>query len=274
MNLMFQPLLFWAAIPAVALSFWLLRAADAPRSVQILQIGALAVAAAIYAAITYVRRRRSVTAPQWLALPLALSLFMPLVAASPGEPARWLVLGGARLYIAPIVLPLIVLLLAAPPRASIVGAVSVAAAVVALVLQPDAPQLTAFALALLVVPATHDGPLAVRLVLCAALLIAAVVGWRAPDPLAPVRYVEGVFDIAAETSLLVFVAAVAAAVLPVAALTWVAHVRRSRGPFAVAVYLGSLFALAPFQVTPVPLLGFGSGPVLGYFLVAGILMHR
>ena len=37
----------------------------------------------------------------------------------------------------------------------------------------------------------------------------------------------------------------------------------------MALYWATVFALAPRQVTPVPWLGFGAGPILGYFLVAG-----
>ncbi len=92
--------------------------------------------------------------------------------------------------------------------------------------------------------------------------------WRAPDPLAPVRYVEGAFVLAAEASPFALLAALIFAALPVTAFVWVARVTGSSGTCAVAVYYASLFALAPLQATPVPLLGFGAGPILGYCLVA------
>jgi hypothetical protein len=66
-------------------------------------------------------------------------------------------------------------------------------------------------------------------------------------------------------------AAVVFAALPVLGLVWFALSTRCRAPLAIAAYYTTLFALAPLQVTPVPLLGFGSGPILGYFLVASIL---
>lgn len=265
---------FWAAMPAVTLGLWLLCLADAPRSAQTMQVAVLAVAVLVHAATVWVRGRWSVSAPRWMALPLALSLFIPVMVAAPGEPARWLVLGSARLYLAPLVLPPLVLLLAASGHALARYVATATAATAALVLQPDAPQMTAFALALLVVLAADDGARSTRLVLFAVLLSGAIVGWRAPDPLTPVRYVEGVFSVAAATSPWVLAAATASAVLPVATLAWVAHRLRSRGTCAVAVYFGALFALAPWQVTPVPLLGFGSGPILGYFFVAGIVSPR
>ena len=261
-------MLFWAAAPALVLSIWLLRIAEAPRAVQTLQVGVASVAAAVFVVLVRIRRVRRAGDSQWLALALALSLFIPLLADSQGGPERWLVLGSARLYVAPVVLPLALFLLGAPLRAPAIYAASVAAAAIALVLQPDASQLSAFALAMLVLLAASSSHLLLRLALLAVLLCCAVVAWRAPDPLAPVRYVEGVFNLAAQVSPLALLAALISAALPVIAFVWVARVTRSSGTFAVAVYYASLFALAPLQATPVPLLGFGTAPILGYFLVA------
>ncbi len=264
-------LLLWAAAPALVLSVWLLHIAEAPRSMQTLQVVVASVAAAVF--VLLVSRRR-VTLPgntQWSALALAVSLLIPLLADAREGPARWLVLGSVRLYVAPIVLPLALLLLGAPLRAPAIYAASVAMVATALVLQPDAAQMSAFALAMLVVLATSRAHLLLRWALVAVLLCGTVVVWRTPDPLAPVRYVEGVFTLAADISTLALLAAVIAAALPVAAFVWVARVTRSSGTFAVAVYYASLFALSPLQVTPVPLLGFGAGPILGYFLVAGAI---
>jgi hypothetical protein len=145
-------------------------------------------------------------------------------------------------------------LLGAPLRVPAIYAASVAAAATALVLQPDASQLTAFALAMLVLLAAPSSHLLRRLALSAVLLCCTAVAWRAPDPLVPVRYVEGVLNLAAEVSPFALLAALISAALPVIAFVWVARATRSRGTFAVAVYYASLFALAPLQATPVPLL--------------------
>ena len=265
-------LLFWAALPAVALSLWFLHIAEAPRSAQTLQVVVTAVAAAIFVTLVSTRRIRLPVGIQWLALSLALSLFIPVLANAQNGPDRWLVLGGARLYVAPVVLPAALLLLGAPLiRAPGIHAASVIAASVALVLQPDASQISAFAMGMLALLVASSFQLRLRLALLAVLLSCTVIAWRIPDPLAPVRYVEGVFSLAAEVSPLTLVAALASTTFPLMALAWTAWRMRSSGIFAVAVYYASLYALAPLQVTPVPLLGFGAGPILGYFLVAGIV---
>ena len=264
-------LLYWAAFPAVTLSIWLLRVNQAPGSTLLLQVVAVTVASLVF--IVLVRRRCSKLSgeTEWLALGLALSLFLPLLTNTPNGPARWLLLGSVRLYVAPVVLPAALFLLGAPMiRVPSLYAASVTAGAVALVLQPDASQVSALTLGMLalVMSRTHFW---LRFALLAILLASAAVAWHVPDPLIPVRHVEGVFGLAADVSSFALVAALASATLPVAALTWTAWRTRSGGIFAVAAYYAALFAQAPLLITPVPLLGSGAGPILGYFLVAGLI---
>jgi hypothetical protein len=265
-------LLFWSAAPAIAFSIWLLCITNAPRSAQVLQVAAAAMGSAIFVILVRTSRKGLSGSIHWVPLVLALSLFIPLLASGHGNPERWLVLGSVRLYVAPVVLPIFLLLLgASTARAPGLYAVSVAGAAIALVLQPDASQMSALALAMLVLLIAPGAHLALRLALLVVLLLCAVAAWRIPDTLAPVRHVEGVFSLAAEVSPFALIAALAFAALPVAALLWSAWLTRSIGTFAVAVYYAALFAQAPLQVTPVPLLGFGAGPILGYFLVASLV---
>lgn len=269
-----QYMLCWAAAPAVALSVWLLHVAEAPRSALTLQVVAAGVGMAACVGLMRMRRVRRSVDTQWVALVLTLSLFVPLVAGSGGGAERWVVLGSVRLYVAPVVLPVALLLLGAPLRVTAIDAASVTAAAIALVLQPDASQLSAFALAMLVpLSAWKPHPL-LRVALAAVLLCCAVVAWRTPESLAPVRYVEGVFNLAAEVSPFALLAALVFAALPVIGFMGAARATRSSGVLAVATYYASLLALAPLQLTPVPLLGFGAGPILGYFLVAGAISRE
>lgn len=204
-------------------------------------------------------------------MPLTLSLLVPFLTDTQSGPERWLLLGSVRLYVAPVVLPAALFLLGAPLiRAPSLYAASVTAGAVALVLQPDASQMSAFALGMLALVVSRT-QFMLRFALLAVLLSCTAVAWHIPDPLMPVRHVEGAFGLAAEVSSFALVAALASATLPVAALIWAAWLTRSSGTFAVAVYYAALFAQAPLQVTPVPLLGFGAGTILGYFLVAGMV---
>ena len=263
-----------AAVPAIGVSIWLLHVAQAPRSLLIQQIAVIIVGAVIVGILLRICRRASSLGQPWLVLALTTSLFLPLLVSSQHSPKRWLSLGVGRLYVGPTILPLLVFLLGTQIRSTAICAICPIAAAIALVLQPDAAQLTAFSLAmlfvLLLVPSI---PRRVGLAVSAALVCFAILAWRISDPLTPVRYVESVFHLAAEMSVFSLILAIISAALPVIALIWIARAAASNAILAVAFYYACLFAMAPLQVTPVPLLGFGAGPIFGYVLVAGAISH-
>lgn len=258
-------MLVWTAVPILLVSFCLLYIGSAPRSAQIVQFLAVLMGMALFAAVALRPRRQVTGGSRWLALALALSLLLPLL-DGPGGPSRWLAVGGVRIYLAPVVLPLLLCVLGAKGLAPSVYGIAVAVASLALVLQPDAAQLSALAVGLAVLSLAFGVP---RAAVFGLSLVGAVVAWRLPDPLQPVAHVEGIFELAAEVSVLALLAALLAAILLVAGLAWTALRLRSLAVGAVAAYYTVLYALAPLQLTPVPLLGFGAGPILGYFLAAG-----
>ncbi len=182
----------------------------------------------------------------------AVLVALPLLLPSAG-PHRWLGAGGFRLYMASVLLPGTVLLL---PQARKGWAVLLVIAA-ALAAQPDASQATAFALAGLVV--LRRAPLSVlaHVGVGVALAGAATIAWLRPDPLEPVSYVEGVLVLAQQVGPLALFFALVALALPVAMLLRV-------GQVAVAVYYVAIVFFAYRQLTPMPLLGFGVGPILGY----------
>lgn len=140
-----------------------------------------------------------------------------------------------------------------------------------LLLQPDAAQATAFAGAvftLLIVKKQRASA-----AWAAALVIAALAAWTwtRVDPLSPVPYVEGMVGLARQSGPAWLVAAIAALavlplpffVLPLSANSAVAR--------ALGVYL-CICILAPFfGHFPVPLIGFGLSPIVGYFVALGFL---
>ncbi len=212
-------------------------------------------------------------------LAIAVVLFWPTLTGSSTSVHRWLNLFGFRLYVAPVVLPLLLLLwhqaLSRRPPLPALAILCALLVGMALLVQPDAAQATALAIASIPILGFSSCNLPVRLFLMALLLLAALAAWQTPDLLHPVPYVEGVFHAAGSFSPWALPAAVVAALLPVGALTWLARRQASAGIFGVALYFATLYLLAPLQTTPVPLLGFGAGPILGYFvMVAHIARHN
>src|SRR4051812_27346199 len=98
--------LHWAAVPALILSVLLLSTDGTPRSALIQQVIVAIFAAGASVIAVRVRRASPPSAGHWLALTLAACLFLPLLFAAEAGPHRWVPLGTARLYVAPVVLPL------------------------------------------------------------------------------------------------------------------------------------------------------------------------
>ncbi len=271
-------LLLIAAGPALLASLLLMAIADAARPL-LMQQGAVAVIGAV-ALLILLRLRKTkifLRAPYKILFAMAACLFVPLAFGLPGNPHRWLVIGGVRLYVVAVVVPAFLFIwqhASASENASQPACV-VAAMLVALSLyvQPDAAQLSAFVLAAVPILAVSNLARTYKVIAFATLVITAFAGWYLPDPLSPVCYVEGVFDVARDFARAALLTAIIAACLPVLALAWLAFVRRSVGLQSVAIYFATLYALAPLQVTPVPLLGFGASPILGYFLVSFLAEH-
>ena len=140
-----------------------------------------------------------------------------------------------------------------------------------LLLQPDAAQATAFGAAVftLLMANKQRG----RAAWIAALVIAALAGWTwtQRDPLPPVPYVEGIIGLARQSGPVWLVASMAAlAVLP---LPFFLGPSGSHPAFvrALGVYWAVCILAPLFGHFPVPLVGFGLSPIVGYFVALGSL---
>lgn len=271
-------LLVLAATPALLASLLLMHFAGASRGLLLQQAVVALVGAACLQLAASPRQVKAIqSSGHWLLFALAAILLATLAFGESTSPHRWVVLGSVRLYVAAIVLPAFLLIWHQlnKSRSARGPTYTIAAVLVGLALltQPDAAQLSAFSLAALPILGVSTLARIYKIIVAAALLVAAAFCWGQPDPLAPVRYVEGVFFLASEISVLALIFAVLAAALPVVALAWLARSWRSVGLMSVAIYYATLYGLSPLQITPVPLLGFGASPILGYFLVSTLALR-
>lgn len=261
-----SPVLLLAPVPALLGSLLVMEQTQAGRTLQGLQ--ALLFLAAMALAFGAARRR-----PRGPALPLGVmglalaALLLPLALKQGSLPSRWIPLGGLKLYAASAVLPAALFAFAhalrvgAPARTPLLLALGLA---LALALQPDAPQATAFALSAgtaLLAAELHPRTLAAALLGLAACAALARLG---RDPLLPVPWVEGVLEVARGAGWVPLGLAVfALACLPAGLSVW-AHRTGQAPAFAVAVYYAVIIGFGAAQRTPMPLMGFGAGPILGY----------
>jgi len=190
---------------------------------------------------------------------------------------RWIGAGPVTLNAALLTLPALVVALAilAPSRRWFWALAALTHLL--LIAQPDASQAMAFAAAMAVVAWRLDWALRRKIVLVILFATGAALAWTRADPLAPVAEVEGVLGLAGALSPALAFACLAAlfgtAVWPILATRRAAASTVTAG-LALTAYL-LVTALTPFSgAFPVPLVGVGLSPVLGWWLGVGLLASR
>lgn len=286
--------LFVAALPAIGGSLLVMQAAGASRALLIQQVvvSAMAVLCGWLLARQGVAARatasstRSIARRAIVCALLLVALALPMLLSATAPPHRWITVAGLRLYMSALVLPTAVLLLsdawlealatasmppgAAAPVPGVVVATTTIMMGVVVAAHPDASQVTALAGAMTVVLLRSWRRSLLTLVAIAALWTCSLFAWQQPDPLLPVPYVEGVLDVAASAGRVAWLAALVSVALPPIVLAWRASTTGRRALLAPAVYYVIIAMMAWRQLTPMPLLGFGASPILGYFLMAGL----
>ncbi len=198
--------------------------------------------------------------------------------ANPGQMGvhRWLDLGPIHANVAALLLPAFVVAMAAGPvRDARWIWLAYAVCAVTLILQPDASQATAFAAAILIIVVRPPMARVAGIGIVALVSSGAVVAWLRPDPLTPVAEVEGVIGLAYAHSPLIAVVAVVAlggatlAPVMIAVRPEPSVVRAAALALAVYLVLSTLTPL--FGAFPVPLVGIGMGPIIGFWLGVGLL---
>lgn len=205
-------------------------------------------------------------------LALLIGLFSPGVSGV----HRWIALGPLHWNVAFLCLPAATVAFAAFARngsrwtwwaAPVIQAV--------LCLQPDASQATAFAAAgiagLLAARSRGRSPFAAGL----SLALAAVFAWTRPDPLAPLPEVEGIIRLASAQSTAMAALCIASLAAVTASPLFARNLAcADAGPPALALFVYFLTSsLMPlFSAFPVPLVGMGMSPILGFWLGISALM--
>ena len=186
---------------------------------------------------------------------------------------RWLRLGPIRLHAGALVLPVVLATLAGLERAGRrhVSTLLAIATALLLALQPDAAQATAFAAGavVLLLPRNRvEGRAWIRLV---PLLALAGLSWLRRDPLAPVPHVEGIVGLAMELGTGWGAAAVASLLLLPVPFFAAREQGEGRAGLAIGTYVVVTILAPAVAHFPVPVLGQGASPIIGYFAALGLL---
>jgi hypothetical protein len=258
-------------VPALIVGALVMRQHDVPSSRWALNLIGGVISAAICA--LFLARSRAAMSKAAAAIGACLALVALTATFAMGASMgvhRWILLGPLTVHAGAICLPVLIVALGSLDAlggkirwVSLFLAISVT---VLLWLQPDAAQATAFAGAAftLLIATSQRGVVPWAGFLVIAVLAAGT--WMRPDPLPPVAYVEGIVGLARQSGsiwMIVSLAALAVLPLPFFLSRFPDHSAVAR---ALGVYL-CICILAPFFGNfPVPLLGFGLSPIVGYFV--------
>ena len=193
---------------------------------------------------------------------------------------RWISAGPLELHAAFIALPVLLMVLCAIRRAESDGrerwAFPFGGVIAAglLLLQPDASQASAFAIATVLILLERGRANPTSWATGAVVVGAAALTWSRPDTLDAVPHVEGIIHLAANLGAgWAIASAVALALLPLSFLALAGGGQRPEG-LALAAYFGIACVMPLVGPYPVPILGFGLSPLLGYFLALGWIIVK
>ena len=265
-----------ASVPALALGVLVMRASDVPVAVWGQNVAAWAVGALLCLGVW--RARTSSSPALWAEIAALLTvgaLAATLLAPGMDGVHRWVRLGPIGLHMAALLLPLVLLALErlARTRGWWIASLLAVGVALALLLQPDAAQATAFAIASSILLLPDAGRSAPRWIALLSLPFVAGLSWLRKDPLSPVPHVEGIVGLAGNLWIGWAVAAIISLLLLPAPFFLAGKGAGRREGVALGAYV-SITILAAFVGTfPVPVMGYGVSPIFGYLVGLGIFLR-
>jgi len=184
---------------------------------------------------------------------------------------RWIKLGIINVNIAMIVLPITLvasynLLIKKRVKYALIFIVSIA---ILLVLQPDASQLMGFSIPIIII--LFDKKINInsilRYVVSLILILLMILSWIFLDKLAPVSYVEGILGLLNNVSPILMVMGVISLILIPLPFIFFPPKEFRRLSIGIGLYYSLIMLSAIFGNFPVPFMGYGISPIIGYWIV-------
>ncbi|MBE5988198.1 MAG: hypothetical protein E7250_10750 [Paenibacillaceae bacterium] len=260
---------FTLTIPSIAIGVLAMYQNHVPFAIWGQNIGCLILMSVI--SFLLITHKSNITGNRYnqLLLPAAIcALVLPFVNQGMEGVHRWISIGAVKLNVAMIVLPMILLELYKVLKIRGLTYAGVSAFIILLVLffQPDASQLTGFAIPVMIMLSLNTRSKKIRFLITGVSVLFIVLSWIRLDHLPPVNYVERILVMVADMGWIWFVSGVISlAILPAPFLLLppknAVSVSRYIGCYYIVILLSTLFGNFP-----VPLMGYGISPIVGYYL--------
>ena len=271
-----SPLYPLASVPALVLGVLVMRATDVPASVWGQNVAAWMVGALLCLGIWRTRAARP--SPTWADLAALLTvgaLVATLLAPGVDGVHRWVRLGPVSIHTSALLLPLLLVALERIERARgwWIASLLAVGVVLVLYLQPDAAQATAFAGAAVILLLPGAGRGAARRIALVSLPVVAGLTWLRGDPLAPVAHVEEIVGLAGSLGMGWAAAAVVSLLLLPVPFLLAGRGAGGRAGLALGAYMGITILATFVGHFPVPVMGYGMSPILGYLVGMGAFLR-
>ena len=179
---------------------------------------------------------------------------------------RWLSFGPINLYIASIILPLLIIhlwkLALNNRECYVIGLIFITLLI--LLFHPDAGQLTAFACATAIILWKTIRNWMIKILSIILTVALGIVSWVFLDDLAPVPYVEHIIFLVADLGIFWFILGVLSLLLLLCPFFF--YGKKNIISLSLGVYFLMVMIVTLFGNFPMPIMGYGISPIIGYLI--------
>lgn len=205
---------------------------------------------------------------------IALALLvLPFLFDGSGGVHRWITLGPVNIYAASIILPIIIIQLWKLNNPASYGIALYFLTLLILLFHPDAGQLTSFACAASLILWKKIGNWKLKLFSSMLCAVTVILSWIFIDDLAPVPYVEDIIFLVADLGIVWLILGILSLLLLLSPFFY--YGRSNIISLSLGVYFLITMIVTLFGHFPMPIMGYGISPMIGYFIaVSWIRMNN
>ncbi|MGH4124370.1 MAG: cell division protein [Clostridium sp.] len=195
-------------------------------------------------------------------------LFLTFISSGIEGVHRWVSVGPIKFYVAVIVLPIIIIELwkSLQIRDWWFSATITIVISILLALQPDASTLTAFAIPMIILLWNKINNNIFRFCIVSLLSALIITSWVFLDGLQPVSYVENIVSLVANMGIIWLSLGVISLVLLPLPFIFFSPKKYKLLSLSIGLYFIIILISALLGNFPVPLMGYGVSPIIGYFI--------
>lgn len=181
---------------------------------------------------------------------------------------RWVSIGPVRFYVTSIVIPIVFIELwsALQTKNWWISVVITIVISILLTLQPDASQLTAFIIPMIILIWSKTNNKFFRYSILGLLSMLAITSWMFLDGLPPVSYVEEIVSLVANMGIIWLILGIISLVILPLPFIFFPPKNSKLLSICIGIYFIIILISTIFGNFPVPLMGYGVSPIIGYFI--------